>query len=207
MPDELKDLKRLEKVLIFTEILFKKIAIMHGKGEFSKIKGSIWNLIETTNICNFLPSSSVSNGLIVIKLKLDFKYRGHVYFEPASPHIICKAQTYLKSHNKFYRDIAIANGLLSEDMFTFSSIVENQGQSKSVAGKIISDGKEISKNINGSISETMFPSVEDPLNKHRTASNETTLVSEISNIRTKKNTSFDFKWWILQRTSISSSSS
>ena len=41
MPDELKDLKRLEKVLIFTEILFKKIAIMHGKGEFSKIKGSI----------------------------------------------------------------------------------------------------------------------------------------------------------------------
>ena len=96
MPDELKDLKRLEKVLIFTEILFKKIAIMHGKGEFSKIKGSIWNLIETTNICNFLPSSSVSNGLIVIKLKLDFKYRGHVYFEPECPHIIYQALTYLK---------------------------------------------------------------------------------------------------------------
>ena len=133
------------------------------------------------------------NELIVIKLKLDFKYRDHVYFEPVSPQVICKAQTYLKSHNKFYRDIPIANGLLSEDMFTFSSIVENQGQSKSVAGKIISDGKEISKNINGSISETMFPSVEDPLNMHRTALNETTLVSEISNIRTKKNTSFDFK--------------
>ena len=38
IPDELKDLKKLEKVLISKRILFKKIAIMHGKGEFSKIK-------------------------------------------------------------------------------------------------------------------------------------------------------------------------
>ena len=50
---------------------------MHGKGEFAKIKGSIRNiLIETANICNNLPIPADSNGLIVVKLKGDLKYRG-----------------------------------------------------------------------------------------------------------------------------------
>ena len=51
-------------------ILFKKIAIMHGKGEFSKIKGNIINVpVETENIFNILPRSCDSNGLIIVKLK------------------------------------------------------------------------------------------------------------------------------------------
>ena len=41
IPDELKILKKLEKLLISERILFKKIAIIHGKGEFSKVMGSI----------------------------------------------------------------------------------------------------------------------------------------------------------------------
>ena len=44
---------------------------MHGKeGEFSKIKGSIYNVpIEAANLSNFLTSPEVSNGLIVFNLK------------------------------------------------------------------------------------------------------------------------------------------
>ena len=62
---------------------------MHGKGEFSKIKGSICNVpIETANVCNILPRPAVANGLILVKLKRDLKYRGHVYFEPVRPHIV-----------------------------------------------------------------------------------------------------------------------
>ena len=38
----LQNLRRLEKALILRTILFQKKAIMHGKGEFSKIKGNIW---------------------------------------------------------------------------------------------------------------------------------------------------------------------
>ena len=54
---------------------------MHGKGEFAKIKCSICNIpIETANICNILPRPSYSNGLIVVTLKRDLKYRGYVYF-------------------------------------------------------------------------------------------------------------------------------
>ena len=43
---------------------------MHEEGEFCKIKGSICNIpIETANTCNILPLATVSNGLIIVKLK------------------------------------------------------------------------------------------------------------------------------------------
>ena len=54
-PDDLKHFKKLQKVSI-SRILFKKIAIMDGKGELPKIKGRICNIpAETENICNALP--------------------------------------------------------------------------------------------------------------------------------------------------------
>ena len=88
---------------------------------------------------------------------------GHVYFEVVRPHIIYQALAYLKSHNKFYRDISIVKGLSSEDMFKFSDIAEIQG------GCNISDGKEMSENINDTRNKTKFALVGDPLNMYRTA--------------------------------------
>ena len=83
IPDELKDFKKIGIVLSFKRIFLKKIAIIHEKGEICKITGSICDIpIEAANICNILPRSAVSNGLIVVKLKRGLKYRGHVYFEP-----------------------------------------------------------------------------------------------------------------------------
>ena len=37
-PKQLQNLKKFEKVLISKRILYKKVAVMHGKGEFPKIK-------------------------------------------------------------------------------------------------------------------------------------------------------------------------
>ena len=81
--------------------------------------------------------------------------------------------------------ISIAKCLSSEDMFRFSDIIENQGQSKNVTEKIIRDRKEVSKNRNDN--ETEYTSVEDLLNIHRTSSNGTTHVYEISNIIKEEN--------------------
>ena len=103
--------------------------------------------IEAVNICNILPGSAVSNGLIVVELKRDLKYRGHVYFEIVCPHIVYQARTYLKSHYKFYGNISIAKSLSSEDMFKFFDIVEIQGQSKCVTKKSVSDAREMTENI------------------------------------------------------------
>ena len=127
---------------------------MHRKGEFSKMKRSICNIpIEAANICNILPRPAVSNGLNVVKLKRDLKYRGHVYFEPACPHVIYQALACLKSHRKFYADISIARVFSSEEVFTFSDIAEVQGENQSVTEMIISDWTETSESINDT--ETM----------------------------------------------------
>ena len=47
------------------------------------------------------------NGLIVVKLKRNLKYKIYVYFEPALPYIMNQALTYLKSHNKCYEYLSI----------------------------------------------------------------------------------------------------
>ena len=50
---------------------------------FSKIKGTIYNVTTASaEVCTVLPRPADSNGLIVIKLKQDLRYRGYVYFEP-----------------------------------------------------------------------------------------------------------------------------
>ena len=70
IPDELKDLNKLEKILIPKRIILKKIAIMNRKGEFAKTKRNICNIpIEAANTYNNLPRPAASNGLIVVKLK------------------------------------------------------------------------------------------------------------------------------------------
>ena len=67
------------------KVLFKKIAIMHGKDEFY----SICNIpIEAAKIWNILSRPAVPNGLIVVKLKRDLKYKDLVCFEPVYPHIV-----------------------------------------------------------------------------------------------------------------------
>ena len=89
---------------------------------------------------------------------------------------------YLKSHNKFYEDISIARGFSSEDMFKFSDIVKMQVETDKVTAESICNAKE---NINES--ETEYALVEDLLNIHRTASNETTLFFNIPNTANNEN--------------------
>ena len=176
-----------DEFLISKRILFKKMAIMPGKGGFFKIKRSICNIpIEAGNICNILPRPAVSNRLIAVKLKRDLKYRGHLYFEPVRPHIVYQALTCLKCYNKFFENKSIAKGISSKDMFNFSDTVEIQGQSECVTEKNFSYRKEMTENINDR-SETEFASVEDPLNMHRTKSNEKTVVSQMPNIINEEN--------------------
>ena len=153
--------------------------MMHGKGESSKINGSICNFpIETANVGNILTRTAVFNGLILVKLKRYLKYRYHIYVESARPHIVYQALTFLKSRNKCYEDISVTKCLSGEDMLNFSDINENQKETESV----ISNGKEMNTNNNENKSEAEYASVEDPLNMHRTSTNKTTLISEITNI-------------------------
>ena len=72
IPDELNDLKELEKILTSKKTIFKKITIMNRKGGFAKI---YYILFVATNICNILLRPADSNGVIVVKLKRDLQFR------------------------------------------------------------------------------------------------------------------------------------
>ena len=79
LPNEFRDLLRLERVLVAKRILFKKVTVM-PKGESPKVKGSIRNIhiSEIDNNCNSLPKPADSNGVIIVKHKRKAAYRGHV---------------------------------------------------------------------------------------------------------------------------------
>ena len=93
----------------------------------------------------------------------------------------------MKSHNNFHKDISVIKGLSGEDILNFPDINENQEESESVTENGISDGKEMNKNNNENAREAEYASVEDPLNIHRSATNETTPISEIPNIINEEN--------------------
>ena len=59
LPKELQGL-RLETILISKKIFFKKVAIMHGKGELTKLKGNICNIVENENVIYTLFQDKIS---------------------------------------------------------------------------------------------------------------------------------------------------
>ena len=166
-PKQLQNLRKLEKALISKRILFKKVAIMRRKGEFSKIKGNICNItVQTETVGNVLPRPINNNGLVLVKLKRHLRYRGYVCFEPVRPSAIYEALNYLKRKNKFYKDISIYYGLNSQEILNLSDI---SAIDETEADSLIVENES-------------FESVDDPLNAHRAAGYETTLVPEIPRI-------------------------
>ena len=88
-PKLLQNLRKLEKVIISKRTLFKKVLIMHGKGELAKINGNVCNIPEETDtVCNVLPRPVINNGLVTVKVKCHLRYRGYVYLEPVRPSAI-----------------------------------------------------------------------------------------------------------------------
>ena len=121
LPNEFRDLRRLERVLVAKRILFKKVTVML-KGQSPKVKGSICYIpiSEIDNNCNSLPRSADSNGVIIVKLKRKAAYRGHVLFEPVRPRLIESLQLlqYWKKHIHLYRNIEIDKENILEELLS-----------------------------------------------------------------------------------------
>ena len=105
LPDKIKLLNRLEKVLIAKQILFKKVTIM-PKGQQPKIKGSVCNIpVQANAVSDCLPQSN--ENIILVKLKRKIEFRGHVYFENVRPEAVHAALCFLKQFNPFHSNILI----------------------------------------------------------------------------------------------------
>ena len=82
-PEELKNIRRVERTLVPSRIFFKKVTIML-KGNSPKMKGSLCNIriSEVFDTCKSLRRPPDSNGLVIVKLKCKIEYRSHELFEP-----------------------------------------------------------------------------------------------------------------------------
>ena len=120
MPTCLQSLNRLESALISRRLLFKKIMIM-PKGQFPKIKGAICNIpVELNDSCNVLPRNDCNSGIIFVKLKRKLEFKGHVYFQPVSPHKLNEALLFLKVNNQLYADIEIDLEQIPDDLLNLA---------------------------------------------------------------------------------------
>ena len=69
IPEEFRDFRRLEKVLVARKLFFKQIRIM-PKCQSPKLKGASCNVpLDVVDICNILPRPADSNGIVITKLK------------------------------------------------------------------------------------------------------------------------------------------
>ena len=146
VPKILSNLNRLQWVLIYRRILFRKIAIM-PKVQFPKLKGSICNIpINTSDIINVLPHGQDSNGLVVVKLKRKLSYRGHLYFESVHPESIDMALKNFKENNPLYCDIHIDVNNIPNESTEMTETMQYNKQNSSLNDKDLCDDLEEEEN-------------------------------------------------------------
>ena len=106
-PSRFRDLRKLEKIIIATRLLFKKVKIMPN-GQCPKIKGEICNVpINADDICKVLPRGMDNNGVVQVCLKKRINFKSHVLFEAVRPKVVHGVLDFLKKNNSLYYDIDI----------------------------------------------------------------------------------------------------
>ena len=126
VPWELKNLNRLESVLISRRLLFKKLTNI-PKDCLPDLKGAIYNMpVETNDIVNVLPRAADSNGLIFVKLKDKLNSRCHMYLEALPAELVQLALVYLKQNNLFCYDIRIDIDNISDELLDLTEDIDQE---------------------------------------------------------------------------------
>ena len=194
IPTELSTLEKLEQILIAQRIVFEKIVVT-PKGQQRKIKEAICNVpVEWDKTCQTLPRPPERSGIIFLKLKRKLQFRGHVYYQAVRPEIVLNALNWLKAHNELYKTVTIDIDRIDRNLTTLevSSISECTTSTSTDVEQLmnqqdISTDENITEQINDPknekpvINETTKKAqleeqeeeIDDPVNEHRAATNET----------------------------------
>ena len=101
LPTEFQSIRKLERVLIAKRVLFKRITGL-SRGQVEKITGTICNIpVDDIDIYNLLPRTADSTGLVIVELKGNLEYGGHVLFEAVRPAFLCNILYYLRENISF----------------------------------------------------------------------------------------------------------
>ena len=146
--------------------------------QFSKIKGRICNIpVEAVNKRNILPRPEVSNGLW-LNWKGIFN-TGIMYILNQLVHTLCTRHLLIWNLVTNFMNIYLLQRVSQvKTCLSFLKLLKFKNNlNVLLKKKNVYNRKERTQNINDR-NETEFASVEDPKNMCRTASNETTLVSQ-----------------------------
>ena len=129
VPPELANLKPLEICLISLQIPFFKLVSL-PVGNQQSIHGPAVNLhSEVDTLCKKLPRLPSQSELIPLKLKRKLSYKDHYLYDYVTPERLLNALRYLKSNNRYYKDITINDNwithTLEDDEDLMSSLIEN----------------------------------------------------------------------------------
>ena len=93
-----------------------------------------------------------------------------MYFEPVRPEFAYATLNYLKNNKNFFENISVSYGLSSSEILNFAdaSLAPEQTCNNYADA-------QVENKLN-------FQLLDDPLNLHRVAANETSLISELSSI-------------------------
>lgn len=109
IPDELKDLRELECILISQRIIFFKMMNLPRGGQKGMI-GSFVNIpVDTESVCSSLPRTPEESGIIPLKLKRKLAYKGHHIHQNIRPDCVMKALVWLIQNNPLYSNICITD--------------------------------------------------------------------------------------------------
>ena len=102
--------------------------------------------------------------------KWHLRCRGHVYFEPVRSESAYATLNYLKNNKNLFENISVSYGLSSSEILNFAdgSLAAEQTCNNYADA-------EVENKLN-------FQLLDDPLNLHRVAANETSLISELPSI-------------------------
>ena len=75
----------------------------------SKCEWALGNVpYKSVAVCNILSRPIDFNGLLVVTLKRDLRYGSYAWFGPVHPRVIYQKLNYIKSNDKFSKDITIS---------------------------------------------------------------------------------------------------
>ena len=107
VPEELVDLRPLERRLISQRIPFMKLVGL-PRGRQNAIHGPAVNIpTKLEKVCSLLPRLPADAEVIPIKLKRKLVYKGHYMYEYIRPQRVMAALTWLKQNNPLYKDVTI----------------------------------------------------------------------------------------------------
>ena len=121
-----RDLRKLEKIIIAKQLLFKKVTIM-PKAQCPKIKGAICNVpVNADDICKVLPGGMDNNGVVQLCLKKKLNFKSHVLFEAVRPKVVHGVLDFFKKNNARYYDIDINLGNIPKNWVNTIETNEDQ---------------------------------------------------------------------------------